>query len=58
MLRSAGGGNGGSTGGASPRSIASSLRVSRSILRTASHDDSAVTSTVWLIVSGGPAANS
>jgi hypothetical protein len=41
---------------ASPCSIESSLLVSRSIARTASHDDSAATSTVRLSASGVPAA--
>ena len=47
----------GNAAGDSPRSIASSRRVSRSIARTASHDDSAATSTVRLRASGEPAAN-
>ena len=40
------GGRDGSTGGGSPRSMASSRRVSRSMVRTASHEDSGVTSRV------------
>jgi len=55
----AGGGiDAGNAGKGSPRSIESSRRVSRSIARTASQDDSAATSTVRLSVSGEPAANS
>jgi hypothetical protein len=55
----AGGGaaGGGAGDGAMLCSIESSLRVSRSIALTASHEDSAATSTVGLISSGGPAAN-
>jgi hypothetical protein len=45
-------------GGRSPRSIESSLRVSRSIALSASHDDSAATSTVRSSASGEPTANS
>ena len=53
-----GGIDAGVAGGAgSPRSIESSRRVSRSIALTASHDDSAVTSTVRSSASGEPAAN-
>src|SRR6266702_648713 len=51
-------GNAAVAGGGSPRSMASSRRVSRSIVRTASHDDSGARSTVRLSLSGGPAANS
>jgi len=47
---------GGSAGGVSPRSMASSLRVSRSMTRTASHDDSEVTSSIGLSASGVPVA--
>src|SRR5665647_592695 len=47
----------GGGGGGSPRSIESSLLVSRSIARTASHDDNDPTSTVRLSASGEPAAN-
>jgi hypothetical protein len=55
----AGGGiEAGKAGGRSPRSIASSLLVSRSIALTASHDDSDVTSTVRWSASGEPTANS
>src|SRR5689334_752044 len=52
-----GGNDGDSTGGGSPRSIASSRRVSRSMVRTASQDDSEVTSRTGLSASGEPAAN-
>ena len=45
-------------GSGSPRSIESSRRVSRSIALTASHDDSAATSTVRSSASGEPTANS
>ena len=57
---SAGGGSkigAGAGGGGSPRSMASSLRVSWSIARTASQDDKAATSTLRLSASGVPAAN-
>ena len=52
------GGTGGAieAGVASPRSIRSSLLVSRSIALTASHDDNAATSMVRSSASGGPAA--
>jgi hypothetical protein len=43
-------------GGRSPRSIESSLRVSRSIALTASHDDNEATSTVRSSASGDPTA--
>jgi hypothetical protein len=46
----------GSASGASPRSMASSRRVSRSMTRTASHDDSEVTSSIGFSASGVPAA--
>src|SRR5690242_3907908 len=52
-----GGNDGGSTGGGSPRSMASSRRVSRSMVRTASQDDSEVTSSTGLSASGVPVAN-
>src|ERR1700704_941856 len=55
----AGGGiDAGNAGGGSPRSIESSLRVSRSIALTASHDDSDATSIVRSSASGEPTANS
>ena len=54
----AGGMEAGTAGGGSPRSIESSLRVSRSIALTASQEDSAATSTVRSSASGEPAANS
>src|ERR1700674_4869603 len=52
------GGRGGAVGGGvgSPRSIESSVLVSRSIALTASHDDRAATSTVRSSPSGDPAA--
>jgi len=53
-----GGIDAGVAAGGSPRSIESSLRVSRSIALTASHDDSDATSTVRLSASGEPTANS
>ncbi len=52
----AGGIDAGIAGGASPRSIESNRFVSRSIARTASHDESAETSTVRSSLSGEPAA--
>src|SRR5581483_11233619 len=52
------GGTEGSIGGRSPRSIASSRRVSRSMVRTASQDESEVTSSIGVSESGVPAANS
>jgi hypothetical protein len=53
-----GGGSDAEVAGASPRSMESSRRVSRSIALTANQDDNELTSTVRWSASGEPATNS